>query len=161
MGDIGQAARDLACDEGLAAARGLMVEENAVACVQAVGFPIIHGDPVGIHLRNRVRRTRVEGRCLFLRRLLDEAVKLRGRGLVEACLLCQSEKTNGFQKTKRADRVDIGGVLRRFEGDSHMDWAPRLKLRPAERPGECGSGRRIAQITIVQLELALPACGSS
>ena len=30
--------------------RGLMVEQDAVAGIEPIGFPIIHGDPVAIEL---------------------------------------------------------------------------------------------------------------
>ncbi len=50
LGDIGDAAGDLPGDEGLAAAGGLVIKENAVAGIHAVGFAVVHRDPVGIHL---------------------------------------------------------------------------------------------------------------
>ncbi len=85
--DAREAAGDLAGDEGLAAQGRLVIEEDAVAGVHAVGLAIIHTDPEGVQLGDSVRRTRIEGRRLALRDLLDEAVKLGGRGLVELRLL--------------------------------------------------------------------------
>ena len=52
--DARQSARDLAGHEGLAADRRLVVEENPVAGEQAIGFPVIDGDPVGVELGNTV-----------------------------------------------------------------------------------------------------------
>src|SRR6185369_363802 len=74
---------DLAGDERLAAQRALVVEQDAVAGMEAIGLAIVHRDPVGIELGRAIGRTRPEWRRLALRRLLDHAVKLGGRGLVE------------------------------------------------------------------------------
>ena len=55
LGDIGDATGDFAGDEGFATARGLVVEEDAVAGIHPVGLAVVNGDPVGIHLRHGVR----------------------------------------------------------------------------------------------------------
>ena len=44
--DAADGAGDLARDEGLAAARALVVEEDAAARVHAVALAVVHGDPV-------------------------------------------------------------------------------------------------------------------
>jgi len=64
-----QAARDLAGDEGLAAHGRLMVEENSVAGVDAVGLAVVDDDPVAVELGDAVGRARVERGGLALRRL--------------------------------------------------------------------------------------------
>ncbi len=79
-----------------------MVEEDAVAGVDAVGLAVVHADPVGVELGDRIGRTRVERRRLALRNLLDEAVKLAGAGLVELGFLLQAEDTDGFEQAQRA-----------------------------------------------------------
>jgi hypothetical protein len=48
--DARQAARDLARDEGFTAPRALVVEQNAVAGIYAIGLAVFHRDPVGIEL---------------------------------------------------------------------------------------------------------------
>src|SRR6185295_805330 len=58
--DAGERAGDLARDEGLAADRRFVVEEDAVAGVDAVRLAVIHRDPVGVELGDAVRRARVE-----------------------------------------------------------------------------------------------------
>ena len=50
MLDRGDGARDLARDEGLAADRALVVEQDAVGGVHAVGLAVVHRDPVGVEL---------------------------------------------------------------------------------------------------------------
>src|SRR5215831_15166062 len=67
--DAGNAARDLAGDESLAADRALVVEQDAVAGEHAVGLAIVHGDPVAVQLRHAIRAARIERRGLTLRHL--------------------------------------------------------------------------------------------
>ena len=81
--DAGEAAGDLTGDEGLAAQGRLVVEEDAVAGIDAVGLAIVDADPVGVEFGDGVGAARIEGGGLALRDLLDEAVELRGAGLVE------------------------------------------------------------------------------
>ena len=68
--DRGDRARDFARDEGLAADRALMIEQDAVGGVNAVGLAVIHRDPVGIELGRGVGTARRERRRLGLRRSL-------------------------------------------------------------------------------------------
>ena len=53
-GDAGDGAGDLAGDEGFAAQRGFVVEEDAVAGVDAVGLAVVDGDPEGVHFGHGV-----------------------------------------------------------------------------------------------------------
>ena len=62
--DACHGARDLARHEGLAADRAFVIEENAVRGMDAIGLAIIHGDPIGIELRRRIGRARLEWRRL-------------------------------------------------------------------------------------------------
>src|SRR3981189_2204082 len=81
-GNAREAARDLARDEGFAAHRRFVVEEDSAAGVHPVGLAVIHRDPVRVDLRYAVRRAWVERRGLCLRRLAHLAEHLGGRGLV-------------------------------------------------------------------------------
>src|SRR5690606_31447145 len=56
LGNIGQAAGDLAGNESLAPTWRLVVEKNAVAGVHAIGLAVVHRDPVGVELGHRVGR---------------------------------------------------------------------------------------------------------
>ncbi len=87
--DVGQAAGDFAGDEGFTPARAFVVEQDAVAGIHAVGLAVIDRDPVGVELGYGVGAARVERRGFFLRGFLHQAVKLAGRGLVEAGFLLQ------------------------------------------------------------------------
>src|SRR4051794_31665473 len=68
--DAREAASDLAGYKGLAAHRRLVVEEDADAGEDSVGFAIVHTYPVGIELCHSIGRARVKGRRLALRDLL-------------------------------------------------------------------------------------------
>ena len=126
LGDVGDAAGDLAGDEGLAAARRLVVEEDAVAGIHAVGLAVVHGDPVGIHLGHRIGRARVERRGFRLRDLLDQAVELGGGCLIEAGLLFQPRKR--IASSRRS--VPMASTSAVYSGASKetatWDCAPRL-----------------------------------
>ena len=97
LGDIGQATRDLAGDKGLAPARALVVEQDAVAGIHAIGLTVVHRDPVGVHLGHRIGAARVEGGSFLLRGFLHQAIELAGRGLVEAGFLLQPQDADGLQ----------------------------------------------------------------
>ena len=53
-GDTREGAGDLARDKGFAADRALVIEEDAVAGIDAIGFAVIDGDPVGVEFGDGV-----------------------------------------------------------------------------------------------------------
>src|SRR5579871_4468196 len=118
--DAGDAAGDLAGDEGLAADRALMVEQDAVTGKHAIGLAVVHRDPVAIELCDAVRRAWIERRGLLLRDLLHETIELGGRGLVEPRLLLHAEDADGLQEAQHADGIRIGGIFRALEADADM-----------------------------------------
>ena len=113
--DAGGGHGDLSGDEGLAAARGLVIEEDAVDREDAVGLAVVAGDVEGVSLGRGVGAPRVERGSLGLRRLNRLAVELGGGGLVEAGI--EVELAHGFEQANGADAGDLGGVLRDLEGD--------------------------------------------
>ena len=146
-------AGDLAGDEGLAAERALVVEQDAVGGVHAVGLAVVHRDPVGVELGRGVGAARIERRRLALRRLLDLAVQLRGRGLVEAGRLLEAQDADRLEQAQRAERVGIGGVFRRLE--AHLDVALRrevvdlVRLDLLDEADQVGG---VGQVAVVQEE---------
>ncbi|CAB4654432.1 unannotated protein [freshwater metagenome] len=52
---------DFASDKFEATTRAFVIEQNSGRSVKPVALAIVHGDVVTKHLRNAVRRTRVEG----------------------------------------------------------------------------------------------------
>ena len=151
-----EGAGDLAGDESFAADRAFVVEEDAVAGVDAIGFAVVDGDPVGVELGDGVGAARVEGRGFLLRGFLDEAVEFGGRCLVEAGLLFQAEDADRFQDAQRAQAVGVGGVFGRFEADGDMalrgqvvDFVGLNLLDDADQIGGVG------QVAVVQDEIAV------
>lgn len=58
--DICGSPRNLASREGPSSSRALVVEQDAVTCIHAIGFPVVDGDPVAVEFGDTVGRTRVE-----------------------------------------------------------------------------------------------------
>ncbi len=82
--DPGQSTGDFPGDKGFSAQGEFMVEQDAVAGVDAVGLPVVYTDPVGIELGNSVRAPGIKRGCFGLGGFLDLAVEFRGRRLVES-----------------------------------------------------------------------------
>ena len=138
--DLGDGARNLARDKCPAAARRLVVEEDAVARVHAVRLAVVLDDPEGVKLGDAVGRARVEGRRLRLRDLNNLTIKLRRRGLeeqgrlsscdwqtraperqaahlVEADVVLEAGRADGVEDPKRAETVNVTSVLGHLERD--------------------------------------------
>jgi hypothetical protein len=159
--DAGDGAGDLAGDEGFAAHRAFVVEQDAVAGVDAVGLAVVDGDPVGVELGDGVGAARVEGGGFLLRDFLHQAVEFGGAGLVEAGLLFQAEDADGFEHAQGADAVGVGGVFGLFEADGDValrgevvDFVGLHLLDDADQAG------RVGQVAVVQDEAAVVSCGS-
>ena len=154
--DAGQAAGDLAGDEGLTAQRRLVVEEDAVAGVHAVGFAVVDHNPKAVHLRDGVGGTRVEGRGLLLRDLLDKTVKLRGGGLVELGLSFKAEDADGFQQAEHAEGVRIRSVLGLFERDLDVRLRGEIiDLVGLDLLDDVDERRAVGHVAIVQKEVGV------
>ncbi|EXI76370.1 MAG: hypothetical protein AW07_00315 [Candidatus Accumulibacter sp. SK-11] len=154
--DAGDGTGDLARDEGLAAHRTLVIEEDAVAGIDAVGFAVVDGDPVGVELGDRIRTARVERRRLLLRNFLDEAVEFRGARLVEAGLLLEAEDADRLEHAQRADAVGVGGVLGFLEADGDVALRGQIvDLVRLHLLDDADQARRVGQVTVVEDEAAI------
>ena len=118
--DARQGAGDLAGDEGFTADGAFVVEQDAVAGVDAVGLAVVDGDPVGVELGHRVGAARVEGSGFLLGDFLHQAVEFAGAGLVEAGFLFQTQDAYGLQYAQGAQRVGVGGVFGLLEAHGHV-----------------------------------------
>jgi hypothetical protein len=151
LGDVAQAAGDLAGHEGFATAWRFVVEQHAVTGVHAIGFTVVDGDPVGVQLGHRVRRAWVERRGFALRGFLHQAVQLGGGRLVEARGLFQAQQADGLQQAQGAHAVDVGGVFRRFEAHGHVGLGAEVidfvRLYFLDQAGQVG---RVAEVAVVQ-----------
>lgn len=64
--------------EGFSSKRGLVVEENPIACKHPIGLAVVDRGPEGIELGHAIGRTGIEGRLFGLGDFLHLAEKLRG-----------------------------------------------------------------------------------
>ena len=115
--DLGYGSGDLARDERFATTRTLVVEEDAVGKVHAVGLTVVHKDPEGVLLGDCVGRTGVKGGGLGLGDLADLTVELRGGGLVETDLLLHTAGADSIEHAEDTNTVGIGSVLGHIEGN--------------------------------------------
>ena len=118
--DGGHGPGDLAGDEGLAPRRALMVEQDPVRGVDAIGLAVIDRDPIAVELGRRIGAARHEGRRLALGGG-RAAVKLGCGGLIEAGDVLALQNADRFQQAQRAQGIGIGGVFGRLE--AHLDMA--------------------------------------
>ncbi|CAA7613533.1 Phytase family (modular protein) [Candidatus Terasakiella magnetica] len=115
--DGGDGAGDLAGDEGLAAGRPFVVEQDAVGGVNAIGLAVIDRDPIGVKLGGGVGAAGIERRGLALRNFPRRTVKLGGRSLIEPGGLFHLQDADGLKQAQSAKCVGIGGVFRGVETD--------------------------------------------
>ncbi len=108
--DARDAVGDLAGDELQAAARRLVVEEDAGDGKEVVALAVVDGDVVAEDLGDAVGATRIEGRHLVLRHFAHAAVHLARGGLVEADL--RVDAADGFERSRDALRVELAGEHR-------------------------------------------------
>jgi hypothetical protein len=133
-----------------------VVEENAIACVDAVSLAVVDGDPVGIELGDGIRRAWIERCRLALGLLLHFGEELGGGGLVEAHLVFEPEDADRLQEPQRAEGVGVGGIFRGLE--AHLDVALRAqvvnlgRLVLLDQPDQIGGVR---QVTVVHEEAGL------
>ena len=121
--------------------------------MNAIGFAIVHHDPVAVELGHAIGRARIERGGFTLGHFLHQAVKFRGRSLIEAGLLFQTQNADRLKQTQRADSVGIRGVLGGFKADLHMalggqivDFVRLGLLNDADQVG------RIRQIAVMQVK---------
>jgi hypothetical protein len=118
--DVSDGTGNLARHEGASTTRALVVEENAIASVHVVGLTVVFRDPKCIKLRDTVGAARVKRGFLVLRDGLNQAVKLRGRGLIESYVTLEATCAYGIEKAQGAERIDVAGIFRHVEGDLYV-----------------------------------------
>ena len=147
-------AGDLAGDESFAADRALVIEQDAVRGVDAVGLAIVDRNPVGVELGRRIRRARIERRRLVLRNRLRLAVEFRGRGLVEADTSRTSLSSRIASSRRSVPSASTLAVYSgRLEGNLHMrlrrEIVDLVGLRLLDDADQIGG---VGQVAIVQDE---------
>lgn len=156
LGYTGRREGDLARHEGLAAALRLVVEQNTRAAEHVVGLAVLLDNPVAVELRHGIGAIGVERGLLVLRNLLDLAVELRGRSLVNAAGLGQTAQTHGLENTQHTRGIDIGGELRRVERHLHMALGRKvIDLVRAYLADHLDDAHRVAEVGVVEVEMGL------
>ena len=152
--DAGDGGGNLAGDEGTATAGTLVVKEDAVGNVHAVGLTVVDKDPEGVLLGNGVGRAGVEGGGLGLRDLLNLSVKLGGGGLVEADLLLHAASADGIEHTEDTNAVGVSGVLGHIEGNLDVGHGTEVvDFGGADLGNDGDQVGGIAEIAVVKEEL--------
>ena len=154
-GDTAGGAGDLSRDEILAAALGLMVEEDAVNRKHPVSFTVFLHHPEAVLLGDGIGAVRMERCGLALRNLFHFAEELRSRRLIETAGLRDTDDAHGLQQAKHPQRVNVAGILGHVKADLNMALGCKIVnlVGPDERQDAdqaCG----IAQVAIVQRDLA-------
>jgi DNA polymerase III subunit gamma/tau len=156
QGDAGGGPGDLAGHEGLTAYRRFVVEKNAVTGVDAVGFAVVDGDPVGVQLGNSVGRARIEGGFLGLGHLLDQAVKLRGGGLVKAGFFLQAQQADGFQESQGPEGIGVGGIFGGLEADLDVGLGAEIvDLIGLDLLDDANQVGAVGEVTVMQDKVAI------
>ena len=151
--DIGQAACNLAGHERFAAARAFVVEQNAVAGVNAVGFAVIDGNPVGIEFGHGIGRTRIKRRGFFLRDFLHQTIQFGRGGLVKTGFVFQAQKADGFQQAQCTDGIDICGVFGGFEAHGNVGLCAQvIYFVGADFRQQAREVGGVGQIAVMQFE---------
>ena len=151
--DACQGAGNLAGDEGFTADGTFVVEQDAIASIDAVGLAVVNGNPVGVELGHRVGTARVKGCGFLLWDFLHQTVEFAGAGLVEAGFLFQPQDADGLQNAQGAQGVGVGGVFGFFEAYGHMalrgEVVDLVGLGLLDDADEAGGVR---QVTVMQEE---------
>ena len=131
-----------------------VIEQNARAGEHTVGFAVFLGDPEPVLLGDGVGAVGVERGLFVLRDLLNLAVQLGRRSLVDAAGVRQAAQAHGLQHAQHAGGVDVGRELRHIEADLHMALGGQVVdlVRP-HAANDREQAHRIAHIAIVQVEI--------
>ena len=155
LGDAGHGEGNLACDEVLATAFTLVVEQYAVTAVHPVAFAVVLHYPEAVQLGHTVRAARIERRGLFLRHLLNEAVKLARRRLIDAALVGKSRYTHRLEQPQHSHCIGIGRKLRHIETDFDVALGRKVVyLVGADLADNPDERRAIGHITPVEVDKA-------
>ena len=149
--DCGDRAGDLATDKRLSSQRALVIEEDAIGCVQPVGLSVVHRNPIGVDLGGGVGRPGVEGRRLPLRGSAGAAKHLRRRSLIEAGAFSHVEYANGFEEAQRSQSIRIGRVFGGLKAHLNMALRPEIvdlrRLDCLQQTEEIGG---VGEITVMK-----------
>ena len=134
-----------------------MVEQYPGAAEHVICLTVLLDYPVAVKLRHRIRAVRMERRVLVLRDLLNLAVKLRSRGLVDPAGPRQPALTDRLQNPQNPCRIHISRELRRIEAHLHMALRREVVyFVRAHLVHHLDDAHRVPQVRIVQMEMRPP-----
>ena len=118
--NAGGSQRNLAGNEGFAAALAFVVEENAVYGEHSVAFAVVLCNPETVLFGYAVGAARVERGSLLLRHFLYLAEQFRGRCLIYLGFLFQTENAYSFEHAQRTYSICFGGIFGYIERDLYV-----------------------------------------
>ena len=104
-------------DECPSPPRALVVKQDTVAGIHAIGLPVVDGDPVCVQLGDAIGRAGIERGSLRLWSLNNLPVQLGGGCLIETDVFLESTRTDGIEETKSAETIDVTSVFGHLERD--------------------------------------------
>lgn len=109
--------RNFTGDKGPSSSRALVVKQDTVAGIHAIGLPVVDGDPVCVQLGDTIGGTGIERGSLGLWSFDDLPVQLGGGGLVETDMFFESTRTDGIEETESTETIDVTSVFGHLERD--------------------------------------------
>jgi hypothetical protein len=142
---------NFARQEGFAAARTLVVEENAIAGMDIITSAIVDRGPIGKHFGRTVGAARSERRCLALRNRLDFAKHLTARRLIEPRF--HASLAHRLENPDRADSGNIRRILRNIKAYADIALRPQMiDLIWLDLIDQFHQMHRIGEISVVKEE---------
>ena len=133
-----------------------MVEQDAVAGINAIGFAVVDRDPVGVHLGHRIRTSGVERGGFLLRSFLHQTVEFGRRGLVETGLLLQFQDADGLQNAQTTQGINVRRVFGALKADRHMGLGAQvvdfIGLRFLNDANQVAG---VGEVAVVQFEIGI------
>ena len=129
-----------------------MIKQDSVRCMQTVAFPVVHRDPVRIHLGHRIRTPRIKWSGLLLRHFLNQPIHLRTRSLIKSRL--RSDLPHRIEQPNCAQSGDVPRELRNIKTHPHMALGRQIiNLIRLRLPENFDHRTWIAQISKMQKDL--------
>ncbi len=158
---IGQAQLDLGCAVGHfvgneleAAARTLVIEQDARAGKQAIALPVVDGDPVAVDLGCAVRAAGVERGVLILGHFPHLSKHFRGTGLIETSVMVH--QPDSIQNPGHPQGGAFPGQDRLLKRSGHEGLGSQVvDLIRVVLLEDSDEGDLIQQVTLYQLDIIL------
>jgi len=149
--DGGDGASDFSGDKGFPAARTFVVEEDAIASVDAVAFTVVDRGPVSVDFGDGVRGAWPERGGLCLGDFLDLAEHFAGTGLIKASGNAGFAK--GFEEADGSEGGDISSVFWDIETDADMALsAEMVDFVGPSAIDEAGKVEGVGKVAVVEME---------